>query len=273
MPWARLDDQMNDDAKLRALSDGAFRLWVSGLIFCQKNLTDGFIPAHEVDCFAVRQKNRAPLVAELCASLVPGKGPLWHKVETGYQMHDYLDWNDTRDKVLTDRKKAEDRQSRFKDRRRFKRVASAVHNAVHNALLAALRDEGENGVAHGVGNGATTYHVPPEVPVPPVVPGPKEQERAPNGAKSSLSDVEIRMLRRTRSRETDTGRPAVRVITALARHVLRAHPDYDEGDLMEAVKRACVRANLAYDGAVGPAIDRARAQLGKRRGKRQEATA
>src|SRR5436190_130263 len=100
MPWGRLDDQGNGNAKLLALSDAAWRMWGCGLIYCQAKLTDGFIPAPIIETFGVKAQNKKKVAAELCAVLVPGKGPLWKEVSGGYQIHDYLDWNDSREKVL-----------------------------------------------------------------------------------------------------------------------------------------------------------------------------
>lgn len=75
------------------------------------------------------------------------------------------------------------------------------------------------------------------------------------------------MWRRRRSRETSSGKPAERVIAALARAVLSDHPAVeDEGELLELVKGACARANLLYDSrSAARAIDSARAQLRRRK--------
>jgi hypothetical protein len=77
----------------------------------------------------------------------------------------------------------------------------------------------------------------------------------------------ISLLRRMRSRETVDGRPAVRVIAALARDVLLRHrSETDDGELRELLKSACAKANLKYDGAsVTDGIERARAHLQRRR--------
>lgn len=125
MPWGRLDDQANTNAKLLALSDPAWRMWGCGLIYCQANLTDGFIPEHVIHTFGVRAKNKSAIAAELCQSLVPGKGPCWHKVDGGYQVHDYLDWNDSRESVTAERAKSKERIERWRERAR---------NGVTNAL-------------------------------------------------------------------------------------------------------------------------------------------
>jgi hypothetical protein len=136
MPWGRLDDRANGDAKLLALSDAAWRMWGCGLIYCQYNLTDGFIPEHAIHTFGVRAKNKEAVADELCRSLVPGKGPLWHRVADGYQVHDFLEWNDSKEKVEAERAGSQDRWQRWKQRggkRKSKRVINDVANGGANA--------------------------------------------------------------------------------------------------------------------------------------------
>jgi hypothetical protein len=100
----------------------------------------------------------------------------------------------------------------------------------------------------------------------------EKQEHAPSAFSHAVEDVEtsdsgqelrIQLLRRARSKETPDGRPAVKVIAALARHVLLRHrSETDDGELREILKTACAKANLKYDGAsVGEGIERARAHL------------
>ena len=45
MPWVKLDDGFTDHPKIASLSDSAFRTFVTALCYCNKNLTDGFVPA------------------------------------------------------------------------------------------------------------------------------------------------------------------------------------------------------------------------------------
>lgn len=118
MVWARIDDGANSNAKILALSDPAFRLWACGLIYCQANLTDGFIPSHAVKAFGVRAANVAKITLELTQSLIPGKSPLWHVVTGGWQVHDFLDWNDSRDDVIAGRERAKQRTKHWRDGKR-----------------------------------------------------------------------------------------------------------------------------------------------------------
>jgi hypothetical protein len=104
MTWARLDDGCNSNAKLTVLTDAAFRLWVCGLVYAQKELSDGFIPESILKTFSVKRGIKGAVV-ELTTSLIRGKQPLWHQVDGGYQVHDFLYWNERRDDVLAAREK------------------------------------------------------------------------------------------------------------------------------------------------------------------------
>ena len=118
MAWARLCDQANGNGKLIALSNGAYRLWISALVYCQRNLTDGFVPEHAVSTFGVRAKSPRELrsfTEELCRVSVPGKAPLWHPVAGGYQVHDYLDWNECKETVEANREITKRRVALFRD--------------------------------------------------------------------------------------------------------------------------------------------------------------
>lgn len=251
MPWGRLDDGVNDNPKFTNISDSAFRLWVCGLVYCQKHLTDGFIPEDEVQYLKVRAKARPPLVAELLASQPTiGKGPLWHRVDGGYRMHDYFDWNDDAATIRAKRKVASDRLKRHRNTV-LKRVSQRVSNTVSQRVSCGERTLFETPSVR-----ASTYHVPHVL---------QEQERA--GAHSypveAVENRTVLLLRQLRSRETSSGKPDERVLAALVRAVITDHPTVmDDGELKDLVKDACARVNLLYDsGSVARAIDTARAQL------------
>lgn len=110
MSWVRIHDAAMTHPKIIGLSDSAFRAWVWGLSYAQTHLTDGLIPTAAVDA---RFGRRAQ---ELMAA------GLWTASEKGFQIHDYLDWNDSRDVVLQKRHAA---RSRATDSRQ--RSARAAH--------------------------------------------------------------------------------------------------------------------------------------------------
>lgn len=124
MPWVRIDENAMDHPKFLAISANAWRLWCEGAAYCQKHLTDGLIPRAALKGF--RYYSPAAL-KQLTAELVPGKGPLWRDTAAGVSVHDYLDYNDSREAVLAARAKGKERKRRFNEKH-----ASA--NAPENAL-------------------------------------------------------------------------------------------------------------------------------------------
>jgi hypothetical protein len=110
MPWVRLDEHAINHVKLLALSDGAFRLWVEGLAHCQKHLTDGAISSAAVRGFRYAKPGR---ITELTTS-VGRAAPLWCPAAEGFEVHDYLAWNEDKATVLRKRAKARGRMQRLR---------------------------------------------------------------------------------------------------------------------------------------------------------------
>lgn len=252
MPWARLHDQANGSGKLLALSNGAYRLWGAGLIYCQANLTDGFIPEHVPATLGVRVKSTRELslfVDELCRSLLPGKGPLWHRAPGGFQIHDYFDWNDSRESILADRARTKDRVKRFRDRMAADRVTNGVQNADVTPLQPRFETEETESYERRLKSGSTSTEDQNQ-----------EDQRRSRGA--------------LRSQPPDD---APRVLQRLAHDVL---DDIENGqlnglDAPEELKTRAAKANLLYDSdRIRKALDCADAQRARRRGAQPaEATA
>lgn len=97
MPWARLDDRFPVNAKVRPLTDAAFRLHVSALCWTAENLTDGHIENVRLRYVSdVRQPARS--VRELV-----GAG-LWLETAGGWHINDWHEYNPSREEVVTKRK-------------------------------------------------------------------------------------------------------------------------------------------------------------------------
>lgn len=105
MPWLRIHDGALRHPKIIGLSDKAFRLWVWGLSYAQEQLTDGFLVTPAIPRRLFRATD----------DLVRQR--LWEPVEGGFSIHDYLEWNDSREVVLGKREGAKDRYRRWNDRR------------------------------------------------------------------------------------------------------------------------------------------------------------
>ena len=93
-----LDDNIEDHPKFAGLSNDAFALWVRCVGYCRRNVTNGFIPAPAALARA-RAGNPKKVIAELL-KVSPGcSNPLWREVDGGYEIHDYLEWNPSKDQV------------------------------------------------------------------------------------------------------------------------------------------------------------------------------
>jgi hypothetical protein len=83
MAWVKLDDQWYDHPKLLDLPLEAVGLWVIGLTYSNRYLTDGYVPKAGVSRVVAKPERQARHLVE--------RG-LWHPVEGGWQIHDYLDY-------------------------------------------------------------------------------------------------------------------------------------------------------------------------------------
>jgi DnaD/phage-associated family protein len=89
MAWTRIDDKFLMNPKVQSAGAYGMALYLSGLIYCNTNLTDGFIPdvMLPVLCgLAYQTPNRR--IAETLVAL-----NLWERVPGGYQIHDFLMFN------------------------------------------------------------------------------------------------------------------------------------------------------------------------------------
>lgn len=110
MPWVRLDDQFPDHPKIDQAGPLAGWLFVCGLAYCNRQLTDGFIPKATMP-----RLSTVPNPAKVARALVDAG--LWDAVDGGWQVHDYLDFQPSRDKVLAERAAATARQQKRRSRR------------------------------------------------------------------------------------------------------------------------------------------------------------
>lgn len=93
MSWARVDDQFADHPKVMAAGPLASWLYVCGLAYCARLLTDGFIPSGQVRKLA--DVENAGALADRLVTV-----GLWERHTGGYRVHDFHDHNPTRDEVL-----------------------------------------------------------------------------------------------------------------------------------------------------------------------------
>ena len=141
-------------------------LWICGLAWCSRHLTDGVIPAEAVSTFGV------PNVKQAAESLV--RVNLWGTTANGYIIHDYLEFQPSAEQVKHRRERTADRVANWK----------VTHGRI-----------GHNGNSNAVSN-AVSHAVTTPAPVPVPVPDPQIHVRTrtraqPARARSSnvLSEV------------------------------------------------------------------------------------
>lgn len=150
MAYVRLDDSVMDNPKMLALSDRAFRGWVWGLCYAQRHLTDGFLPLAALT---------APV--KRAAGELQSRG-LWTVIDRGFQIHDYLVYQDSKELVESRKASARDRMKDRRDRSSCspERASSVRVNILGTSRepplhsLSSLRSEEEKD--GGVGERAAT---------------------------------------------------------------------------------------------------------------------
>jgi hypothetical protein len=109
MAWIRLDDHFDEDPRLVRVGPLGLVLWLSGLAYCLRNRTDGFIPWSRAETLVswsflgmvdregedldppvlgvtlTRRNDDDPIRSGFVAALLVDAG-LWEEVEDGYRV-------------------------------------------------------------------------------------------------------------------------------------------------------------------------------------------
>lgn len=164
MAWIKLDDNFPDHQKVERLNDSAFRLHVSALCHCARNLTDGFVSRKSLGRLT---DNSRP--SRLTSKLIDAG--LWAATEGGWFVHDYLDYNPSAEAVRAERKVTAERVRKWRELRK-----EPERNTVTSEPRNDVTDPSCNTVTNGVGNGVSNA---PPVPSPPGSSFQEEQKPTP----------------------------------------------------------------------------------------------
>lgn len=110
MPYTKLDDKWRSNPKLLEAAadpdggDSAIAMWVAAVSYCNEHLTDGRIRRSAVPTFV---RNRKPF--RVADALV--RAGCWEVDGEDFRVHDFLDWNESREQVLRSRSAAKLRKA------------------------------------------------------------------------------------------------------------------------------------------------------------------
>jgi hypothetical protein len=101
MVWVRIDEDFAQHPKLVSAGPNAMALQVAALCYANRNLTDGFLPRAAVHGLIPSDVDSD--AAETTKRLIAHG--IWEEVEGGYAIHDYLDYQPSREQVRRQRTK------------------------------------------------------------------------------------------------------------------------------------------------------------------------
>jgi hypothetical protein len=172
--WVRIDDHFDEHPKLAQAGTVCWGIWLAGIAYCNRNLTDGFIPwavAKSLGSWEMldleddeedpQHRRRIWTVGRSCGmsgedmetewviERMVGVG-LWDQIPGGFRIHDYDDYQPTKQEILAERAKTKERVADWRKRRKPSGNADS------------------NGATNGVVTGAP-YPVPVPNPVPEIL--------------------------------------------------------------------------------------------------------
>lgn len=150
MGWVRIDDNFADHPKVIALSDTAFRLFITGLCYSNRQLTDGLIPYQIVNAWVGDNPEKPSDELE--------DQNLWEREDKGFKIRSYEEYQPTKEKVTKKREEARERLKKYreglKDETQMKRERNATPNPTQpnptqikdkdNYSLAIIEEEEED---------------------------------------------------------------------------------------------------------------------------------
>ncbi|MFZ5863004.1 MAG: hypothetical protein ACOYXR_09220 [Nitrospirota bacterium] len=101
MSWAKLDDQFFVNRKARAAGLEGRSLFLASVCYCAMQQNDGCFPVGDLEVVAAM----AGVPQDIAERLVTIG--LWHATEGGYEVHEYLKYNPSREQVVARKERAE----------------------------------------------------------------------------------------------------------------------------------------------------------------------
>ena len=101
--WTKIDDQFYLNPKNANIDRDEQDLYMAGIVYCNGQLTDGFIPCGVLVMLCIWAKieldaNPQAIAQAIASRLVEHK--YWEFADNGYMVHDFLEWNPSKAEVL-----------------------------------------------------------------------------------------------------------------------------------------------------------------------------
>jgi hypothetical protein len=110
MVWVKVDDDFPQHPKARKAGPVGMALWLAGLCYSSHYLTDGLVPVEVLSgLLPLEKKEMTRTVDKLVFS------GLWSVAEGGYEIHDYLQYQMSKQEVLMQRQVAQRRGAMNRD--------------------------------------------------------------------------------------------------------------------------------------------------------------
>lgn len=116
-------------------------LYLWGLAYCNDQLTDGQIPAIQV-------QRRVELKKPVALAAVLVDVGLWEQTDGGYLVHDFLAYNETAERIREKRALAAKRQDEWRNKTRDEQTGRYASNGTRNALRNASGHARGNASSH-----------------------------------------------------------------------------------------------------------------------------
>lgn len=182
MPWVRLDEQFPDHPKVAIAGPLASWLHVCALAYCNRLLTDGFVPTSQVgklaDYSEIDPGEGYPINPIDLANRLVEVG-MWEKATGGYLIHDFHDFQPSKAEVLATRRTREAAGKAGGLASARARAQAKANDEASKPSSKSLEDR-----FNGVGNEASTKSNP--VPSRPV---PKSKASSPDGSDALSLDA------------------------------------------------------------------------------------
>lgn len=140
MPWVKIDDMFPHHPKVAEVGPLGLAMYVAGLCYSSRYLTDGFIPRSVIpmlldfDGVSIIEddedeypQSELPVNPVRIAKSLTDVG-LWHQVSGGYQIHDYLKYQPSGEQVKIQREQNAERQKAFRERQKSNGDRNGVTN-------------------------------------------------------------------------------------------------------------------------------------------------